>query len=80
MRGYITNEWDRDNLYFLLNTNDHVLSDWYNQSDEDDKVYAQELLDAYARELQLHAEELLVEAKIEKCADAKTVLNKFVLQ
>jgi hypothetical protein len=30
--------------------------------------------------LQLHAEELLVEAKIENCADAKTVLNKFVLQ
>jgi hypothetical protein len=80
MKGYITNEWDRDNLQFLLNTNSEVLSHWYDQSDEDDKVYAQELLDAYARELKLRAQELLVEAKIENCADAKTVLKKFVLQ
>jgi hypothetical protein len=80
MKGYITNEWDRDNLYFLLNTNDVVLSDWYDQSDEDDKVYARELLEAYARELKLRADELLVEANLENYTDAKTVLKKFVLQ
>ena len=80
MKGYITNEWDRDNLYFLLNTNAVVLSDWYDQSDEDDKVYARELLEAYARELKLRADELLVEANLENYTDAKTALKKFVLQ
>ena len=61
----ITNEWDRDNLNFLLNTDDACLKDWHAQVDADDLVYAQELLAAYSEELKLKAMELKVECEIE---------------
>jgi hypothetical protein len=61
----ITNEWDRDNLNFLLNTNEECLLDWHAQADADDLVYAQELLAAYSEELKLKAMELKVECEIE---------------
>jgi hypothetical protein len=61
----ITNEWDRDNLNFLLNTDDEVLKDWHAQADADDLVYAQELLAAYSEELKLKALELRVECELE---------------
>lgn len=77
MRGLINNERDRDNLNFLLNTND--LFDWYDQSDEDDKLYAAELLDAYSRELKLLAAELEIEAQLDNLQDAKEALKKFAL-
>ena len=47
IKGLITNDWDRENLEFLLNTKGEDFSDFWAQSDEDDKVYARELLDAY---------------------------------
>jgi hypothetical protein len=64
MKGLITNEWDRDNLNFLLNTRGDDFAAWYAQSDEDDKAYAQELMDAYSRELKLRAEELEIESEM----------------
>jgi hypothetical protein len=64
MKGLITNEWDRSNLEFLLNTKGDDFKAWYAQSDEDDKAYAQELMDAYSRELQLRAQELELEAEL----------------
>ena len=64
MKGLITNEWDRDNLEFLLNTKGDEFKAWFAQSDEDDKAYAQELMDAYSRELKLRAEELEIEATL----------------
>jgi hypothetical protein len=64
MKGLITNEWDRSNLEFLLNTRGDDFKAWYAQSDEDDKAYAQELMDAYSRELQLRAQELELEAEL----------------
>ena len=79
MRGLITNAWDRDNLNFLLNTKGEDFADFWAQSDEDDKIYAQELLDAYSRELKLRAEELEVEASLVDMNDAKNVLKKFAL-
>ena len=44
MKGLITNEWDRDNLNFLLNTKGDEFKVWFAQADEDDKAYAQELM------------------------------------
>jgi hypothetical protein len=61
----ITNEWDRDNLNFLLNTDDACLKHWHAQADADDLVYAQELLAAYSEELKLKALELRVECEME---------------
>ena len=61
----ITNEWDRDNLNFLLNTDDACLKHWHAQADADDLAYARELLDAYSEELKLKALELRVECEME---------------
>ena len=79
MIGLINNEWDRDNLNFLLNTKGEDFEAWWEQSDEDDRVYAQELLDAYSRELQLRSQELEIEASLDDLSDAKNVLSKFAL-
>lgn len=79
MRGLINNDWDRENLNFLLNTKGEDFEDFWAQSDEDDKVYARELLDAYSRELKLRAELLEVESRVEDLSVAKDVLKKFAL-
>jgi len=79
MIGLINNEWDRDNLNFLLNTKGEDFEAWWAQSDEDDRVYAQELLDAYSRELQLRSKELDIEASLGEMSEAKAVLQKFAL-
>ena len=74
IKGFITSEWDRDNLEFLLNTKGDDFTAFWEQSDEDDRVYAQELLDAYSRELKLKAELLDIEAKLENFDEAKSLL------
>ena len=77
-RGLITNDWDRDNLNFLLNASPQVMNDRDEQADEDDRVYAQELLDAYAEELRLQAQDLLIEAQMSlmfEYPDAKRVID-----
>lgn len=63
--GLINNEWDRDNLEFLLNADDACLKDWYAQADADDLAYAQELLASYAEELREQARELKIECELE---------------
>jgi hypothetical protein len=81
MKGLITNDWDRDNLNFLLNTRGDDFQAWYAQSDEDDKIYAQELMDAYSRELKLRAEALEIEATMDLkgTPDASRVIDQFRL-
>jgi len=81
IKGFINNDWDRDNLEFLLNTRGDDFHDFWKQSDEEDRIYAQELLDAYSRELQFQARELELESKLEmdKMQEAKEVLKKFAL-
>jgi len=64
MKGLITNDWDRDNLEFLLNTKGDEFKAWHAQADEDDLAYAQELMDAYSLELRLRAEELRIESEL----------------
>jgi hypothetical protein len=81
MNGLITNEWDRDNLEFLLNTKGDDFEAFWAQADEDDRVYAQELLDAYSRELKLRAEELRIEAELalNNNQEANQVIQQFRL-
>jgi hypothetical protein len=80
MKGLITNEWDRDNLNFLLNTKGDDFKAWFAQSDEDDKAYAQELMDAYSRELLLRSQELDIEANLVQSnnQEAKMVIDKIL--
>lgn len=81
LKGFINNEWDRDNLMFLLKTNDAELTDWYAQATADDLSYAQELLSAHGRELQMQTQELLVEAELELMdfQQARDILARFAL-
>lgn len=82
MKGYITNDWDRDNLNFLINSDPETIKDWNSQVDEDDRVYAQELLDAYARELKLQAQFLRIECEMDLLGnypDARRVIDQIRL-
>ena len=47
------NQHDRDNLNFLMTASDEVLHEWYSLANEDDLIYAQELLSQYEMELDL---------------------------
>ena len=59
-----------------MNTKGDDFTAFWEQSDEDDRVYAQELLDAYSRELKLKAELLEIEAKLYNFDEAKTFLER----
>jgi hypothetical protein len=71
------NKHDRDNLNFLLSTDDATFKDWYNQMDEDDHDYARELLNMYSLELKERSLELLVEAEL--ALDPNYTLAKAVI-
>jgi len=58
------NKHDRDNLEFLLNASPTVIAEWMNTVDEDDVVYAHELLAMAAEELNERARALVVEAEL----------------
>ena len=78
MKGLITNDWDRDNLNFLLNASPSVMAEWNAQADAEHLDYARELLDAYAEEMRLEAKDLLVESKMALMfdfPDAKRVID-----
>jgi vacuolar-type H+-ATPase subunit B/Vma2 len=75
----ITNEWDRDNLMFLLTSDDVTLKHWYSQADSDDLMYAQQLMASYAEELRLRSELAIVEdnlTQMEKFPEVSDVLNR----
>ena len=77
----INNEWDRDNLNFLLNTKGEDFQAFWDQADEDDQLYAQELMDAYSLELKIRSEELRVEAELalSNNQEANMVIQRFQL-
>ena len=77
----ITNEWDRDNLEFLLNTKGEDFEAFWAQADADDRVYAQELMDAFSLELKIRSEELRVEAELalSNNQEANRVIKRFQL-
>lgn len=53
------NNWDRDNLNFLLTIDSETFEDWLDQADEDDIDYAIELLRAAKSELIVQQMEVL---------------------
>jgi hypothetical protein len=81
MKGLITNDWDRNNLEFLLNTKGDDFKAWHAQADADDLEYARELMDAYSLELKLRAQELEIECNLDLkgTPDACRVIQKFRL-
>jgi hypothetical protein len=73
------NDWDRDNLNFLLNASKETLEDWHHYADEDDYAYALELLQAARTELAMQELALIDNEAVEDVSEAKTVLSKFRL-
>ena len=72
------NNWDRDNLNFILNTTDEAFSDWMLQADSDDIDYALELITKHREEIYL--KEYLLKCdnvKILNTKEASTILQKF---
>ena len=53
------NDWDKDNLHFLLTIDSETFEDWLSQADEDDIDYAIELLRAAKSELIVEQMEIL---------------------
>jgi hypothetical protein len=53
------NDWDKDNLNFLLTIDSETFEDWLSQADEDDIDYAIELLRAAKSELIVEQMEIL---------------------
>jgi hypothetical protein len=65
------NQRDRDNLDFLLNASPEVIQDWYEKMEDDDIMYAFELLEM--------AKEELIEQQMagSDLSDAKAIILKY---
>jgi len=73
------NDWDRNNLEFLLNADEATIKDWQSKVTADDIAYAQELLNQFAVELKEQAIALRIECEMELAGnypDAKRVIDK----
>lgn len=68
------NDWDKDNLHFLLTVDSEVFEDWLNQADEDDVAYAIELLQQAKTDLIVEKIEYL--DNVLDVSDAKDILKK----
>jgi len=53
------NNWDRDNLHFILNTTDESFEEWLDQADNGDVDYALSLIRMAKAELLTQEHELL---------------------
>lgn len=67
------NDYDRSNLEFLLNASPDVLKDWYDRVDQDDHLYAEELLAIYSKELEVKA--ALLNDDVHDISQAVTILQ-----
>ena len=70
------NDWDRDNLNFILSLNEDEFETWLVYLSEDDQLYALELIRAKRLELLEQEQELL---ETEDFTLANQVLAKFRL-
>jgi hypothetical protein len=77
------NEWDRNNLHFILDSDEETLEDFYSWATEDDLAYALSLVRQAKTELLLQEadilDELLTAATAADVVDASAVLRKFQL-
>jgi hypothetical protein len=77
------NEWDRNNLHFILDSDEATLEDFYSWATEDDLAYALSLVREAKTELLIQEadilDELLTTATADDVADASAVLRKFQL-
>lgn len=73
------NDWDRDNLNFLLNASKEVMEEWHQYADEDDYKYALQLVRTASTELAMEELELIDQEAMTDVSDAEAVLARFRL-
>lgn len=76
------NEYDRNNLKFLLslNGNKKAYKKWSQTVTWDDMDYAMELLGQYSKQLDAEAEELRIEAELELMNGQYPQVNEILAQ
>jgi hypothetical protein len=73
------NDWDRNNLEFLLHASPEVIKDWESKVTADDIAYAHELLNQFAVELKEQAQALRIEAELsllQEYNEANAILDR----
>ena len=76
------NNFDRENVNFLLTATKADMEEWYRYATEDDYTYALEILRAARSELEMQ-ELALLDSEVDEASDlveARSVLSKFSLQ
>lgn len=68
------NQWDRDNLNFIMNTTNEGFDEWLEQADDDDIQYALELIRMAKAELMVQELEFLDE--ISNYSDAAKLIER----
>lgn len=81
LQGFATSSFDRANLEFLLKASAEDLTAWSQIATDEDRLYAQNLMTAYAMELQEKAHEMRIEAELTQMHNqyilAADVLKRF---
>jgi hypothetical protein len=68
------NEWDKDNLEFIMNTTDESFDEWLDQADNDDIAYALELIRMAKAELMVQEMEFTDE--ISNFSEASQLIDR----
>jgi hypothetical protein len=71
------NDWDRNNLHFILDSDEATLDDFYSWATEDDLVYALTLIREARAELLVQEAELMDE--VGDVSEANAMLKQFQL-
>jgi len=77
------NDWDRNNLHFILDSDEETLEDFYSWATEDDLAYALSLVREARTELLIQEadilDEILITATADDVAEASAMLKQFQL-
>jgi len=77
------NEWDRNNLHFILDSDEETLEDFYSWATEDDLAYALSLVREAKTELLIQEadilDEILINATADDVEEASSMLKQFQL-
>lgn len=74
------NDWDKNNLQFILSLDETQFDEWYSSISDDDAEYAMELLKQARSIVSVQLAELYDEKAEEDLSDAKNVLGRFTLK
>ena len=70
------NEWDRDNLNFILSADESEFEAWLSQLSKDDVIYALELFARHRNEIVVAEMELLESTEELDCTEALSFINR----